>query len=443
MDEARISRIIDDGIRRYEQASPASHALWRRAMAVTPHGVANSLHFHDPYPLAIAAGRGAYATDQDGRRLLDLHLGHGVMVSGHADPRITDAIATQAARGTHTGALSEAVVEFMELITARFAADQVQLCASGAEATSLAIRIARAATGRRAILKVEGGYHGAHEAVMVSTLPDLAAAGADRDPLPVAWGAARADPDTHVIPFNDPDALERALAAHRPAALIIEPVLLNAGFIAPREGYLAAARAACDRAGAVMIADEVKTGVTIAHGGAMRHFGVVPDLLCLGKGMAGGVPVGAVAGRADLMIEVGEDRAPHYATFAGGPLAGAAGCVTLRDVLTPGVYDHMEHLGHHLADALADALAPLGAHPLHLGAKGTVIFGPIPSSYREFERGADLRLAYALWLHLLDAGIMIAPVEDELQWTVSVAHAQEDLAAIGDVARDFVARVLA
>jgi len=434
-----IEHLINELEGRYRRSTPESHALWRRALAHTPHGVANSLHFHDPYPLSLADAHGGYVHDVDGRRLLDLHLGHGVMMAGHADPRITAAITAAAGRGAHTGTLSPVVVDMIELLAARFRLEQVQLCVSGAEATALALRIARAYAGRGAIVKIEGGYHGAHEAVMVSTLPDLELAGDAKAPTPVPWGSTPTRADTHVAPFNDLPALEQVFIDARPAALIIEPVLLNAGFILPEGGYLAGVRELCDRHGVIMVGDEVKSGASLGRSGAFAHFGVTPDLICLGKGIGGGLPLAAVGGRAALMRVVGDDQAPHYATFAANPVACAAGIAALEQVLDADTFAHMESLARRLADGLAGTLAPVGGSPVTLGAKGAVVFGDPPRDYRTLEQGADLRRAYALWLHLIDAGILIAPVEDELQWTICAAHDAQDIdrviAAAGDFAR--------
>lgn len=436
-----VERIIEEGDARYRRDTPRSRALWQEALGVSPHGVANSLHFHDPYPLALVEARGGHVVDADGRTLVDLHLGHGVMTAGHADARITSAIAAAAARGAHTGTLTPESVAMMRALAQRFALDAVQLCVSGAEATALALRIARAATGRAAVIKIEGGYHGAHEAMMVSTLPDLEQAGDAQRPTPVAWGAHVPDPMTRVVPFNNLTAMDDVMQRDAPGAVILEPVLLNAGFILPDAGYLAGVRAMCDRHGVVMIGDEVKSGAAIGPAGAFARFGVQPDLLCLGKGIGGGLALAAVGGRADLMDAVGDDRAPHYATFAANPVACAAGIVALEDILTPAAFARMEDLSLRLADGLREALAPVGGNPLTLGAKGTVVFGPAPHDYRGFESGADLRRAYALWLHMVAAGVLIAPVEDELQWTVSAAHCADDIDQAIAAARDFARRV--
>lgn len=417
-----------------------SYAVWSDAVMDAPEGVATQLHLHGPHPIAIARGAGAHVWDMDNSRYSDFHLGFGTMVMGHADPQITAAIRRRAERGTHFGAITPEAGELARILCERHNQEQCQLTNSGGEATALAVRIARAHTGRAGVVKVEGGYHGTTDPLMVSTHPSLREAGPERSPTPVAWGACHS-PDahahTHVVPFNDLDAARRVLAQVRPACLVVEPIMLNVGFVMPDDGYLDELAALCTEAGALLIFDEVKTGCTVAYGGAGAWFGITPDLVCLGKGIGGGLPMGAVLAGADLMEQVAEGDAPHYSTFAGNPLACAAGIVALTQVLTPEAYLRM---GAHTArlrnegDRLLTA-AGIGGHIAGLGAKGTLVLHSYPlRNYRDYEVKPDHDLGYLYWLVMVNNGIFLSPGQDE-QWTLSAAHADADidllLAALG------------
>lgn len=386
----------------------------------------------EPYPLLIDAGQGAWVLDADGNRMADFHAGFGVMVSGHGHRLITQAIRQRAGRGTHFGTLTDEAIRLAEELTARFGMDAVQMTNSGTEATQLAIRIARAATGRDPILKIEGSYHGAHDPVMVSTHPSLREAGPDRAPVAVPWG--RGVPQatlalTHVIPFNDAAAAEAAIAEVRPACLILEPILLNTGFIAPAAGYHERLREICDRYQVVLIHDEVKTGLTIGYGGARVCHGLAPDLLCLGKGIGGGLPAGAVLGDADLMHSVAAGDAPHYSTFAANPLTAAAGLAALTQVMTPQAHTDIAALNARLIDGVSRELLrhpAIRGYAIGEGAKGTVVFSRSPlRTYRDWETRIDHDLGFLYWICLMNDGILLSPGQDE-QWTLSVAHTDRE-----------------
>lgn len=418
---------------RFAERTPTSAHLARRAHVSMPLGVGSSLHAMDPYPLVIATGRGAWVHDADGNAFADFHAGHGTMVCGHANAAVTRAIASRATAGIHFGTLTQEAISFAEALQQRFGPLQVQMTNSGTEATQLAIRIARSQTGRDAIVKVEGGYHGAHDPVMVSTHPSLREAGPDRAPSPVAWG--RGIPEatrmlTQVVPFNDLAATEAALVSVRPACLIVEPVLLNVGFIAPLAGYHDGLRDLCDRHGVLLIHDEVKTGMTLGYGGAKAHYRLRPDLLCLGKGIGGGLAVGAVMADELLMEEVASGDAPHYGTFAANPLVCAAGHACLTEVMTPEAHGRIAALNQQLVSALGRILRAHPAVPGYAvgeGGKGTVVFARRQLvTYRDWETHIDHDLGHLYWLCLTNDGVLLSPGQDE-QWTLTAAHDKEHL----------------
>jgi glutamate-1-semialdehyde 2,1-aminomutase len=245
--------------------------------------------------------------------------------------------------------------------------------------------------------------------------------------------------DTAVVPFNDAGALERGLAeiGDRVAAVIMEPVMMNIGIVLPQPGYLERVRELCTKHGVVFIFDEVKSGGTIAHGGAIERFGVQPDLACFAKALGGGLTIGAFGGRADVMDLVTRGAA-QQGTFNGNPLSAAAGLAALRHVLTPDAYDHLGKLGTLLADGCRGAIADHGipAHAVDLGAKGCVSYRPEPmTNYRDFlEANPDLFAASFPWM--VNRGIFMTPGDEE-QWTISVQHTDDDVHRYVDAFGEF------
>lgn len=272
------SRIANEETGRLVARTPGSRALHDRAERHLPYGVASSFHANDPYPIYLERGHGSHVWDVDGTEYLDFHGGFGVNVVGHAHPRIVEAIERAARRGTHFATTTPTTVALAEELCHRFHLDTVRFANSGTEATMDAVRIARTATGRDKVLKIEGSYHGHHDTVMFSVVPNAdAMAGRDQPAsTPMSRGIPAVFADyTLVVPFNDVDALDRILSDHDDeiACLIMEPVMMNIGVVVPEPGYLEAARDLCHQHGVVLIFDEVKSGATIAAGGAIERFG--------------------------------------------------------------------------------------------------------------------------------------------------------------------------
>ena len=444
--EGRARQIAVEEAARLMERTRASASLYERAVRSLPLGVASSFQAGDPYPIYLARGKGSRVWDVDGTEYVDFHNGFGTMAVGHAHPKVAEAIERAARTGTHFAASTEQTVALAEELCRRFALGSVRFTNSGTEATMDAIRLARAATGGDTIAKIEGSYHGHHDAVMFSVVPNADVMGGRDRPssAPMSRGIpADVSRHTTVVPFNDPAALEQTLAGGEIACLIMEPVMMNIGICLPQPGYLEAVRDLCTRHGVVLIFDEVKSGATVAPGGAAERFGVEPDLKCFAKAIGGGVPLGAFGGRSDLMEEIGAGAA-QLGTFNGNPLAMAAGLAALTEVLTPDAYDHLGKLGTLLAEGCQRAISEHGvpAHTVDLGCKGCVSYRPEPlRDYRDFLE-TNTALFEASWPWMVNRGVFMTPGDEE-QWTISVQHTEEDVARYVDAYAAFCAALAA
>jgi len=427
-------------------ATPASKALYERATRVLPQGVGSSFQAGDPYPLYLQRGRGSHVWDVDGHEYIDFHNGFGCMIVGHAHPKVAEAIERAARNGTHFAAPTAATVEFAEVLCERFSCDSVRFANSGTEATMGAIRIARAATGRDDIVKIEGSYHGHHDPVMFSVVPNADMMGGRDAPhsTPMSLGIPQSvSVHTHVVPFNDLTVLRRLLEERGDniACLILEPVMMNIGIVLPQEGYLEKVRELCTKYGVVLIFDEVKCGGTIAPGGAQERFGVMPDLATWAKSIGGGTAIGAFGGKAEIMEEINRGAA-HQGTYNGNPLSVAASLATLTKVLTPEAYEHLGRLGTRLASGLQQSVDEfdLPAHTVDLGSKGCISYRKEPlTNYRDFlETNIDIYAASYPWM--INRGVFMTPGDEE-QWTISVQHTDEHIDRYVDAFAGFAAEL--
>jgi glutamate-1-semialdehyde 2,1-aminomutase len=429
---ARAKDIAFSEGRRLLDRTTASKALFERAQRSMPLGVPSSFQVGDPYPLYLQSGRGATVRDVDGNEYVDMHNGFGSMIVGHAHPKVVEAIERAARAGTHFAAPTETTVRFAEELCRRFSLERVRLANSGTEATMSAIRVARAATGRDDIVKIEGSYHGHHDQVMFSVVPNSDLMGGREMPAsaPMSHGVpAFLAEHTHVVPFNDLEVLRRLLGERGDtiACLIVEPVMMNIGIAQPEPGYLQGLKDLLHQHGVLLVFDEVKSGATIAAGGATERYGVHPDLACFAKAIGGGTPAAAFGGRADVMETI-ERGAAHQGTYNGNPLVAAAGLATLTEVLTPDAYVHLTAIGSRLAEGCAKALAEHGVpgHAVDLGAKGCVSYRPEPlRNYRDFlETNTQIYEASYPWM--INRGVFMTPGDEE-QWTLSVQHTEADI----------------
>jgi glutamate-1-semialdehyde 2,1-aminomutase len=447
LDRARIAELTRVEQARLSERTPRSREYFERASKVMPGGVPSSFQANEPWPVYIERGQGADVIDVDGNEYVDFHNGFGVMCIGHANPTVGAAVKAQVDRGTHFAAPTEGSIVVAEELTRRFGLPQWRFTNSGTESTMDAVHLARGATGRDVLLKIEGSYHGHHDAVMVSVYPELEDLGARDDPISVPYGAGYPKAITELtrsVPFNDADALARVLdkLSGQVAGLIMEPAMMNINIIPPHEGYLERVRELCDEHGVKLIFDEVKTGATIGAGGATRRFGVEPDMITLAKATCGGYPGGAIGMRADLAVLIADGTIHQYGTFNGNPLVMAAAQATLTEVLDEAAYAKLEGANEKLLAGCQDVIDryELPAYTEGLGAKGCVIFSPEPlREYRDYLTKVDEELSTLAWLYHMNHGIFMTPGVEE-EWTLSIshedAHLQRYLDAFEAFARD-------
>jgi len=340
----------------YKAKTSRSRQMYEAALRVMPGGNSRTTTFFDPYPFYITRGAGARIWDADGAERLDFNGNYTSLILGHAHPSVVEAVAEQATRGMSFPGPSEHEVKLAELLTTRIPSmEVVRFANSGTEATMNAVRAARAFTGRARIAKFEGAYHGTHDWVLVSVSPDPAKSGSRTRPKPVAYSAGVPDTvlkHTVVLPWNDAEACLKILEKQGRdiAALIVDPLMANAGLLAPQEGFLQRLREVTERLGIVLIFDEV-ISFRVAQGGAQQRFGVRPDLTTLGKIIGGGLAVGAFGGRAEVMNYYdprgGKGRISHGGTFNANPVTMAGGVATMQE-LTPEAYARLDALGDRL-----------------------------------------------------------------------------------------------
>lgn len=449
--KTRAAEIGEQEGKRLLERTPGSAKLYERAVGSLPNGVVSNFQANDPYPVYLQRGKGSKVWDVDGTEYVDFHGGFGVNVVGHAHPKIVEAIRKVADQGIHFAVTTEATVTLAEAICERFQLEQVRFVNSGTEATMDAIRVARAATGRDKIVKMEGSYHGHHDVVLFSVVPEADVLGVKHNvggegvPYYTTQPTSKGVPksmwdDTIIVPFNDAGAVEAALRDHGDeiACVILEPVMMNIGIVIPKPGYLQALRDICEKNGAVLIFDEVKCGGTIAYGGTTERFGVKPHLAAYAKAVGGGATTGAFGGEARIMEYV-KKGAAQQGTFNGNPLSVAAGLAALTQVLTRDAYDHLGKLGALLAEGCQRAIDDGGipAHTVDLGAKGCVSYRKEPlTNYRDFLETIP-ELFYASFTWMVNRGIFMTPGDEE-QWTISVQHTEEDIQKYVDAFGEFL-----
>jgi glutamate-1-semialdehyde 2,1-aminomutase len=315
-----------------------------------------------------------------------------------------------------------------EIIARRFGLDLVRFANSGTEATMYAIRTARAATGKLGIVKIEGGYHGSYDPLMVSNKPDVNLAGSAEDPTPIPLPAVVAG-EVHVVPYNNADAIERVFKAHADsiACLIMEPVLENIGIVVPDMGYLERVRQLCDQYGVLLVFDEVKTGLTAGPQGAAQRLGIKPDLIALAKSIGGGIPVAAFGGKREYMETVVNGKHAHLGTFNGHFLA-MAGVRAVDRICTPEALQRCEDLNRQALTRMSEIINEyeLPAHTVGFGVKGCITWSGTPvRNYRDY-KATDFDLAELSFFWSLNRNVMTPPGLDE-QWLISLAHGQREI----------------
>jgi glutamate-1-semialdehyde 2,1-aminomutase len=426
----------------YGQRTRASQAATDRARKVMPAGVPSSFQAYDPHPIVVRHAAGSRMIDVDGNEYVDYDMGFGALFAGHMHPAVRRAVEAQLDHGTLYVTPCELNADVGELLAERYGLPMWRPTNSGTEATMDAIRLARGVTGREKLVKVEGGYHGHHDEVMVSNKPSLDDAGPADAPnsVPQSAGLTKGTlDDVVVVPFNDPEALDRALAGGTVAAFIVEPVMENIGICLPDEGYLEAVREICDKHGTLLIFDEVKTGITAGYGGATRQLGVQPDLVTLAKSIGGGFPVGAFGGKAEYMDLITQGVVLHLGTYNGNPLVMAAVKATLTEACTRPIVEEAIARNTRLVQAVQGIIdeAGLPAHTVQFGAKGCITWSEQRvRNYRDY-RETDFDLAFAQWIHGINRGVLLPPGLDE-QWLISVMHDETDAMTYAAVFQEFV-----
>jgi glutamate-1-semialdehyde 2,1-aminomutase len=434
IDPRKIAELTEAEQARFRERTGGSARYFERASKVMPNGVPSSFQMNDPWPVYIERGSGAQVFDVDGNEYVDFHNGFGVMCIGHANPQVGAAVKARVDEGTHFAAPTEGSINVAEELSRRFGLPQWRFTNSGTESTMDAIHLARGATGRDGILKIEGSYHGHHDAVMVSVYPALEALGDRDDPVSVPYGAGypKAITDlTRSVPFNDADALAAVLdkIGDEVAGLIMEPAMMNINIIPPRDGYLERVRELCSEHGVQLIFDEVKTGATISPGGATKRFGVTPDMITLAKASCGGYPGGSIGMTDELAAVIADGTVHQYGTFNGNPLVMAAAEAALTEVLTDEAYEQLESTNSKLLEGCQKIIDSydLPAYTEGMGAKGCVIFSPERLyEYRDYLTKVDDELSTLAWLFHMNHGIFMTPGVEE-EWTLSIAHTDEHL----------------
>ncbi len=404
-----------------------SEQLFGRAGKVIPGGVNSPVRFYEPYPFFAVSARGSKLVTADHRTLVDYCMGYGALLLGHAYSAVADAAKAQIDKGSLYCVPTEREVKLAEMITKMVpCAEMVRLVNTGSEATMHAIRLARAFTKKKGVIKFDGGYHGAHDYV-------LAKAGSGAASLPASEGVLEdASAHTTVVPYNDAPALERAIEKSRPACVIIEPVLANIGLVLPDKNYLSEVRKITEQNDVVLIFDEVVTGFRLAPGGAGQFFGIRPDLAVFAKALGSGFPIAAIAGRKEMMKQLAPSGNVYQAsTFAGNPVSVSAAIAAL-DVLATGkesIYPKVARACDSIVEGIKEEIDDMGGVDCTINSIGSmfqIFFTPEKVRDEASAKKADVAKFRKLFDELLKRGVFIPPSQFETCF-VSYAHEEEDV----------------
>lgn len=428
-----VDRLLKEEIDDLTPRLARSRAHQQEAQRRLPNGVTCDWDLLPNGPVIIDHGSGSRIFDIDGNEYVDFHNGYGVMIMGHANPKIVAAITERASRGTHFGLSGTDALVCADNLAERYGLPVWRFSNSGTEATQDAVHIMRQTTGRQKIIKIEGAYHGRNDSLMVSVSPEPETAGPRENPTPHASDGGLPDGVVGLVvpvPFNDLGAVQRAFADNpgQIAGMIMEPCMANAGLVPPEPGYLKGIKDLCHRNGALLTFDEVKVGITLSWGGGTRAFGITPDLVCLAKAIGAGLPCGAIGGTEEAMsVLLGEDL-EQAGTFNGNPLTMAAMRANLTEVLTPEAYGRFDEIAEILGGIgeVIDSYR-LPANLRTMGAKGSVEWSATPVRDHRDLWEIDGRLPDLAWVWQANRGVFEPPWNKWESWTVSLAHSDEDV----------------
>ncbi len=408
-----------------------SQQLFNRAVSTIPGGVNSPVRAFgsvEREPVYISSGNGSRIRDVDGNEYVDFVCSWGPLILGHANPEVAEVLRKAIERGTSFGANTEVEVEFAELITSIVPSiDMVRMVNSGTEATMSAVRLARGVTQREKIIKFDGCYHGHGDSFLIKAGSGVLTLGIPGSPG-VTKGTAS---DTLIASFNDPQSVQSLLDENpgEVAAVILEPVMGNAGVIPPDPGFLHEIRRMTKSAGALLIFDEVITGFRVSLGGAQELYGVDPDVTCLGKIIGGGLPVGAFGGKREIMEQLAPTGPVYQAgTLSGNPLAMSAGLETVRILKRDGIHEKLETLSGKLANGIADNTKRLGLPYTvnRVGSMMSISFSDNPVRTFADSSGIDTKAFNRYFIEMLSRGVYVAPSAFEAAF-VSSAHSDADI----------------
>ncbi len=403
-----------------------SKALFDEAIKLFPGGVSSPVRAIKPYPFYVKSASGSRLTDVDGNEYIDCCLGYGPLILGHGHPAVRAAIEGQLDKGWLYGTPTELEIQYAKTIRTYYPSMQMlRFVNTGTEATMGAIRAARGFTGRDKIVKIEGGFHGAHDAVLVKAGSGAATMGTP-DSLGVPVDVAK---NTLQVPYNDITAMEETLIAHKGeiACVIMEPVMGNMGPILPKDKYLRAVRNVTRDYDVLLVFDEIITGFRINMFGAQGYYGVEPDLTTLGKIAGGGLPIGVFGGKKEIMESVAPQGGVYNAgTFNGNPLSLAAGLATVETLQKEGVHWKLNDKCKKFGQTLTDMMRELKKDytPVGIASMFQIFFGPQPENYEGALRSDKVKYL-DFWRRMLDQDVFLMPSQFETNF-LSAAHTQAD-----------------
>ena len=404
-----------------------SDQLFAKAKKILPGGVNSPVRFYEPYPFFATSALGSKLTTADHQVYLDYCMGYGALILGHSYPSVIEAVRSQLDNGTLYCVPTEYEITLAEMISQVVpCGEMIRLVNTGSEATMHAIRLARAFTKRKGVIKFEGGYHGAHDYVLVK-------AGSGVASMPASEGMLEeASSYTKVVPYNMPTELERAIEKNRNiACVIMEPVLANIGLVLPEKGFLNEVRKITEQNDVILIFDEVITGFRLALGGASEFFGVMPDLATFAKALGNGLPIAAIAGQKEIMNKLAPLGSVYQAsTFAGNPVSVAAGIATLETLIEAKntIYPKIAKTCDNIVDGLKDVLAreQFNCAVNSIGSMFQIFFTSERVKDEASAKKANSRMFRKLFDELLKQNIFIPPSQFETCF-VSYAHAEDDV----------------